>query len=242
MPGPASEDRPQGPARPTAAVTLGLLTAIGGLVDVGNLVANPQAGAAYGLTLLPLLLVSGLIVALYSEMAGRVAAVSGSSGFEVVVEGLPPRLARANLLASVLLTVMTCAAEVGGIGQLGGYLTGSDPRVWALPVAVALAAAVVGVSFSRAERVLGLAGLTMAVVVVALGTGRVPWPRPGALFVPPGHHPAAFAYVAVAQVGSMLVPYQLVFFSSGTAEEGWGRRALSAVRSNAWIGYGCGTL
>jgi len=32
-------------------VTLGILTAIGGMIDIGNLVANPKAGARFGMGL-----------------------------------------------------------------------------------------------------------------------------------------------------------------------------------------------
>jgi Mn2+/Fe2+ NRAMP family transporter len=40
----------------------------------------------------------------------------------------------------------------------------------------------------------------------------------------------------------MLVPYQLMFFSSGAREEGFERGALTELRVNVWIGYGVGTL
>jgi hypothetical protein len=32
-------------------ISLGILTAIGGMIDIGNLVANPQAGARFGMSL-----------------------------------------------------------------------------------------------------------------------------------------------------------------------------------------------
>ena len=60
-------------------VTLGILTAIGGFVDIGDLVANATTGARFGFALawVVLLGVGGIVV--YAEMAGRVAAVSGPS-------------------------------------------------------------------------------------------------------------------------------------------------------------------
>ena len=54
-------------------ITLGILTAIGGFVDIGDLVANAAVGARFrlGLAWVVLVGVGGIIV--YAEMAGRVA-------------------------------------------------------------------------------------------------------------------------------------------------------------------------
>jgi len=57
------------------ALTLGILTAIGGFVDIGDLVANSATGARFrfGLAWVVFVGVVGIIV--YAEMCGRVAAI-----------------------------------------------------------------------------------------------------------------------------------------------------------------------
>ena len=67
-------------------VALGILAAIGGFVDIGDLVFNTAAGATFGYELMWVIPigVGGIIV--YSEMCGRVAAVSGKAVFDAVRE------------------------------------------------------------------------------------------------------------------------------------------------------------
>ncbi|MEK9520597.1 divalent metal cation transporter [Streptomyces venezuelae] len=79
------------------AVTLGILTAIGGFVDIGDLVASSLVGARFGFALVWVLLLGVVGICVYAEMAGRVAAVSGRPTFDIVRERLGPRMAFANL-------------------------------------------------------------------------------------------------------------------------------------------------
>ena len=58
-------------------VALGILAAIGGFVDIGDLVFNVQAGAAFGYSLLWVVAIGVVGIIVYSEMCGRVAAVAG---------------------------------------------------------------------------------------------------------------------------------------------------------------------
>jgi hypothetical protein len=53
-------------------ITLGILTAIGGMIDIGNVVANPQAGARFGMALAWVIPLGVLGMMLYMEMASRV--------------------------------------------------------------------------------------------------------------------------------------------------------------------------
>ena len=100
------------------AVTLGILTAIGGFVDIGDIVANadrrravrhvPGSGPCCSG-------VGGIIV--YAEMAGRVAAVSGRPTFDLVRERLGARMGLANLGASFFINLLTLIAEVAGMAR-----------------------------------------------------------------------------------------------------------------------------
>ena len=58
------------------SIALGILAAIGGFVDIGDLVFNTAAGAKFGYQLLWVVAVGVVGIIVYSEMCGRVAAVS----------------------------------------------------------------------------------------------------------------------------------------------------------------------
>ena len=79
------------------AVALGILTAIGGFLDIGDLVTNAVVGSRFGLALAWVVPVGVVGICLYAQMAGRVAAVSGRATFEIIRERLGPRSAAANL-------------------------------------------------------------------------------------------------------------------------------------------------
>ena len=53
-------------------VTLGILTAMGGFVDIGDLVANSETGARFGMSLAWAVLLGVVGIVVYAEMAGRV--------------------------------------------------------------------------------------------------------------------------------------------------------------------------
>ena len=67
-------------------VALGILAAIGGFVDIGDLVFNTAAGATFGYQLMWVIPIGVIGIIVYSEMCGRVAAVSGKAVFDAVRE------------------------------------------------------------------------------------------------------------------------------------------------------------
>src|SRR5437764_3723526 len=92
-------------------ITLGVMTAIGGFVDIGNLVTSGITGARFGASLTWAILIGTIGMTVYAEMAGRVSAVGGRAVFHAVRERLGVRTALVNLVASGLLNLLTLAAE-----------------------------------------------------------------------------------------------------------------------------------
>ena len=86
------------------AVALGILTAIGGFVDIGDIVANAEAGARFGISHAWVLVIGVVGICAYADMSGRVTAVSGRPVFDLVRERLGPRVALANLAGSLLVS------------------------------------------------------------------------------------------------------------------------------------------
>src|SRR5438034_4879451 len=127
------------PAGPRAvkkifAVTLGILTAIGGFIDVGDFVASSQAGARFGMSLAWVLVLGVVGICVYSEMAGRVTAISHLAVFDLIRERLGPRVALINLVAASLVTLITLGAELGGVALALELATSINYLLW-VPVA-----------------------------------------------------------------------------------------------------------
>ncbi len=83
-------------------MTLGVMTAIGGFVDIGNLVTGGITGARFGASLTWAIVLGTIGMTLYGEMAGRV--------------------------AFVLLSGLTLAAELGGVALVLQLVTGVRPE------------------------------------------------------------------------------------------------------------------
>ena len=116
------------------AVALGILTAIGGFVDIGDLVTNAVVGSRFGMSLAWVVLIGVVGICIYAQMSGRVAAVSGRATFEIIRERLGPRAGLANLAASFLINLLTVTAEIGGVALALQLATSVAPGWW-IPVA-----------------------------------------------------------------------------------------------------------
>ncbi|MGW4291906.1 NRAMP family divalent metal transporter [Micromonospora chersina] len=229
--------------RKLLAATLGVLSAIGGFVDIGDLVAASQAGARFGMAHAWVLLVGVVGICAYAEMAGRIAAVSGRAVFDLVRERLGPRVALLNLVASWLVTVITLAAELGGVALALQLATGLSYLLWVPVAAVAVWLVLWRMRFELMERVFGLAGLALLVFAVALFALPTDWAElgRGALRVSPGGETwSVYWFVAVALFASTVSPYEVFFFSSGGVEERWSAADLAHARSNVLIGFPVG--
>ncbi|MEU2613221.1 divalent metal cation transporter [Micromonospora sp. NPDC007271] len=229
--------------RKLLAVTLGVLSAIGGFVDVGDLVAASQAGARFGMAHAWVLLVGVLGICAYAEMAGRIAAVSGRAVFDLVRERLGPRVALLNLVASWLVTVITLAAELGGVALALQLASGVSYLVWVPVAAVAVWLVLWRMRFELMERIFGMAGLSLLVFVVALFALPTDWAQlgHGTLHISSGGQGwPVYWFVAVALFASTVSPYEVFFFSSGGVEERWSPADLAHARSNVLIGFPVG--
>ncbi|MFF2345181.1 Nramp family divalent metal transporter [Pseudarthrobacter sp. NPDC058119] len=226
-------------------VALGILTAIGGFVDIGDLVTNAVVGSRFGLSLVWVVAVGVLGICLFANMSGRVAAASGRATFEVIRERLGARAGLANLAASFLINLMTVTAEIGGVA-LALQLASSVYYLFWIPVAaLAVWLVVWRVRFSIMENVTGLMGLTLVIFAVALFLLKPDW---GSLAgqltpaVPDQETVWTYSYYAIALFGAAMTPYEVFFFSSGAVEEGWTVKDLLQERINVLVGFPLGGL
>ena len=226
------------------AITLGILTAIGGFVDIGDLVANAAAGARFrfGLAWVVFVGVGGIVV--YAEMAGRVASISGRPVFSLVRERLGPRFGLANLFASLFINFLTLTAEIAGVA-IALSMVASVNYILLVPFAAALIWILMWrLPFERLEQIFGLAGLALLAFLYALIQFGPDWGE----IVSQVTHPAitpdesvfTYAYFAIGLFGAAMTPYEVFFFSSGAVEERWTRKDLALNRANVYVGFPLG--
>jgi manganese transport protein len=228
------------------AVTLGILTAIGGFVDIGDLVTNALVGARFGMHLAWVVVLGIIGICLYAEMSGRIAAESGRPVFDLIRERLGPRVALFALVGSFAVTALTLTAEIGGVALAVELASDINYLFWIPLVMVLVWLVIWRVQFDRMEQVFGLMGLLLVAFAVGLWNWGPDWgllwqqasmPRP-----PATESWATYWYYAIALFGAAMTPYEVFFFSSGGVEEGWTRRDLMVARSNVLVGFPLGGL
>jgi Mn2+/Fe2+ NRAMP family transporter len=228
------------------AVALGILTAIGGFLDIGDLVTNAVVGSRFGLELAWVVPVGVLGICLFAQMSGRVAAVSGRATFELIRERLGPRTAAANLAASFFINLMTLTAEIGGVALALQLATGVGPMMWIPVAAFAVWLVVWRVKFSIMENVTGLLGLCLIVFAVSVFALHPNWSalmqQVTAPVIPQSESAATYWYFAIALFGAAMTPYEVFFFSSGAVEEHWTIKDLGKSRLNVVVGFPLGGI
>jgi len=225
-------------------VALGILAAIGGFVDIGDIVFNVAAGAVFGYELLWVVVVGVVGIVVYSEMCGRVAAVSNKAVFDTVRERVGFGAGLVTLVAAGVVTLMTLAAEIGGIAICLQLLSAMSYR-WLVLLAVFALAVVVWITpFEWIERIFGYGGLCLLVFAVAAYRLHPDWGGVAEGFVPSISAGDRLVYVffAVGLLGAAMTPYEVYFYSSGGVEEEWTPKDIGVNRANAIVGYGLGGI
>src|SRR4051794_21105145 len=144
-------------------VTLGIMTALGGFLDLGQIVFTVQAGALFGYSLLWAIALGTAAIIVYMEMCGRIAVVAKEPVFAVVRTCLGFPLGLATLIASNLLNLITCAAELGGVAIVLHLLTGWPEKMLLIGSSFALVLIVLLCRFQWIERIFGFSGILMIV-------------------------------------------------------------------------------
>jgi manganese transport protein len=232
--------------RKVLQIALGVVAALGGFVDIGELVFDTQAGAAFGFQLLWTVPIGVVGIATYAEMCGRVATITKRPVFDVVRQRLGFGPGLITLIASQAINILTVAAEVGGIALvLQLYLADLPFRVLLLIAAVVIILAVWVLPFEGIERVFGYGGLLLTVYIVAAIHLHPDWGSVASGFVPhwqTGENTLIYWYFAVGVIAAAMVPYEVYFYSSGAVEEGWDEAEgdLAVNKMNALFGFALG--
>ncbi|HET9581126.1 MAG TPA: divalent metal cation transporter [Usitatibacter sp.] len=224
---------------------LGIMSAIGGNVDMGQLVFTIAGGAKFGYALLWTVVLGTAAIMAFAEMSGRVAVVLKRPAFELIRERAGDRMGLVVLIASSGVNVLTCTAQVAAIAAILQFLFGGNYHAMMVLGAGVLLLAVFFLKFEWLDRVFGLLGLALLVYVGVAFSLQPDWSKVAWGFVPlrpsedmPGL--AVYAYYVVGLFSAILMPYEVHFYSSGAIEEKWKPKDLPANFANAVVGFALG--
>jgi len=219
-------------------VALGVITSIGGFLEVGSIATSTQGGAEFGYRLAWVLVLGTLSLALLMEMTGRLAAVSKRTYVDLLRERFGYRFFLLPLVAVFLVSFLVLASEIGGVSIALQMATGINFAWWAIPVALLGWVLLWRGTFGIVEKGTALLGLVALVFAVGALKLHPAWPAVGHGMLPslPSDNRARYWYLAVSILGASISPYLYLFYSAGALEDGWTMEHLGVNRVTAGLG------
>ena len=225
-------------------ITLGIVTSIGGFLDVGAIATAAQAGAAFGFQLLWVIALGTVCVIFLVEMSGRLAAVSKHTLVDAMRERFGVNFYLIPFLSELMVDFLILGAEIGGVCLALQLVTGISFPWFALPVAFTVWLLLWKGTFTIIEKGTSIFGLITLCFVVGAFMLHPPMRNIGAGLLPslPIHDKAHYWFIAVAILGALISPYLFYFYSSGAVEDKWTVKDLGVNRVVATLGMGFGSL
>jgi Mn2+/Fe2+ NRAMP family transporter len=223
-------------------IGLGIVTSVGGFLEIGSIATAAQAGADFGYQLAWAVLLGTLCIAFLVEMSGRFAACSGHTIPDAMRERFGINFYVVPLLVMLGVSVLVLSAEIGGVTAALNLATGWPIPLWTLPAAFLAWALLWKATFGVIENGVSLLGLVTVVFAVAAVKAHPDYGRLAASMLPtlPKEKPAHYWFVAVSVLGASISPYLYYFYSSGAIEEKWDESYVGINRAIAAIGMGFG--
>jgi len=148
-------------------IALGIVTSVGGFLEIGSVTTAAQAGASFGYKLLWAILIGTICLIFLVEMSGRFSAVSKHTIVDAMRERFGFPFFSIVLFGMVLVAFMVLVAELGGIGLSLQILTGIGFPWWAIPVSFVVWLLMWKGTFGLIENGVSLLGLVTICFVVA---------------------------------------------------------------------------
>ncbi|BAY98689.1 natural resistance-associated macrophage protein [Tolypothrix tenuis PCC 7101] len=225
-------------------IALGIVTSIGGFLDVGAIATAAEAGSIYGFQLIWVIILGTICVIFLVEMSGRLAAVSKHTLAAAVRERFGFNFYVLPLFAEIIVDFLVLAAEIGGVCIALQLLTGISFQWFALPVAFAIWLLLWKGTFGLIENGISLLGLITLVFVFATFKLHPSLTEIGSGLLPtlPKEDTAHYLFIAVSILGALISPYLFYFYSSGAVEDKWDEGHIGVNRAVASLGMGFGSI
>jgi Mn2+/Fe2+ NRAMP family transporter len=223
-------------------IGLGIVTSVGGFLEIGSIATAAQAGAAFGYQLAWTILLGTICIAFLVEMSGRFAACSKHTIPDAMRERFGINFFAVPLVVMLGVTLLVLAAEIGGIAAALTLATGVALPVWVIPVALLSWGLLWKATFSVIENGVSLLGLVTIVFAVAAVKARPDYGALASGLVPtlPSREATHYWFIAVSVLGASISPYLYYFYSSGAIEDKWDESYVGVNRAIAGIGMGFG--
>ena len=225
-------------------IALGIVTSVGGFLEIGSVTTAAQAGAAFGYQLLWAILLGTICLIFLVEMSGRFSAVSKHTIVDATRERFGFPFFSIVLLGMTLVAFMVLVAELGGIGLSLQILTGIGFPWWAIPVSFVVWLLMWKGTFGLIENGVSLLGLVTLSFVVAAVKLHPDWGSAAKGLLPTlaGDQKAKYGFIAVSILGASISPYLMYFYSSGAIEDEWDESYIPINRVIAGLGMSFGGL
>lgn len=225
-------------------IALGLVTAIGGFLEIGSVTTAAQAGASYGFQLLWAIALGTVCLIFLVEMSGRLSAVSKHTVVDTIRERFGFRFYFIVLVTLALVFFLVLIAELGGIAFALEILTGFGFPKWAVPVCFFVWLLIWKTKFEIIENGASILGLVTICFVVAAIKLHPRWSAVAHGLIPslPDQGHAKYGFIAVSILGASISPYLMFFYSSGAIEDKWNESYLGINRFIAAFGMLFGGL
>ena len=227
-----------------AQLALGLITGIGGFLEIGSVTTAAQAGAAFGYQLVWALVLGIICLGFMLEMSGRFSAVSRHT----VIEGLRDRFGfgffSIVLTGIALVVFLVLVAEIGGVALSIELGTGIGIPWWAIPVAFLAWFILFNGNLNVVEDAPSILGLVAIFFAVGAFRLKPDWSAVAGSAIPslPSKNPPNYWFLAVSILGASISPYLMYFYSAGAVEEKWDKSYLPINRFIAGVGSAFGGL
>src|SRR3982751_4021117 len=225
-------------------IALGIVTSIGGFLEVGSITTAAQGGAAFRFQLVWAILLGGLCLIFLVEQSGRLAAVSRHTIVDAIRERFGFNYFIFLLIVLSVVILLVLGAETGGICVALEFVTGVGYQWWAVPVALLIWLLIWKGTFSVIEDGASLLGLVTVCFLVAAIILHPPWKdvAQGALPTLPANDKTHYWFIVVSILGASISPYLMFFYSSGAVEDKWDESYIGANRAISVIGMSFGTV
>ncbi|MDT7604477.1 MAG: hypothetical protein QOF61_2474 [Acidobacteriota bacterium] len=224
-------------------IALGIVTSVGGFLEIGSITTAAQAGALFQFRLVWAIILGGVCITFLVEQSGRLSAVSGHTVPDAIRERFGFNYFLFLLVVLAAVTLLVLGAEIGGVCVALEMATGVSFQWWAIPVAFMMWLIIWKGTFSVIEDGTAILGLVTLCFIVGAIVMHPPWKQVavGALPTLPAHDRLRYWFIAVSILGASVSPYLMFFYSSGAIEDDWKEDYINVNRVIAVSGMSFGT-